>query len=40
MDVDEGGRTVLEASRIISDLGMKVGTLESYKAYLTLLKGM
>jgi len=40
MDVDEGGRTVLEASRIISDIGMKVGTPESYKEYLTLLKGM
>jgi methylornithine synthase len=40
MDVDEGGRTVLEASRIISDLGMKVATPESYKEYLTLLKGI
>jgi methylornithine synthase len=39
MDVDEGGRTVTEASKIISELGMKVGTPESYKAYLTLLKG-
>lgn len=40
MDVDEGGRTVLEASRIISDLGMQVGTPESYKEYLSQLKGM
>ena len=40
MDVDEGGRTVLEASRIISDMGMEVGTPESYKEYLTLLKKM
>jgi methylornithine synthase len=40
MDVDEGGRTVLEASLIISDMGMQVGTPESYKSYLTLLKNM
>ena len=40
MDVDEGGRTVKEASRIIAQLGMQVGTTEAYKEYLSFLKGM
>jgi methylornithine synthase len=40
MDVDEGGRTVAEASKIIVDLGLEVGTTAAYKEYLTLLKGL
>ena len=40
MDVDEGGRTVAEASRIISDLGMEAGTAADYQAYLAELKAM
>jgi len=40
MDVDEGGRTVAEASKIILDMGMQVGTPESYKEYLVKLKAM
>lgn len=40
MDVEEGGRTVAEVSRIVSDMGMQVGTPETYKKYMTLLKGL
>jgi len=40
MDVDEGGRTVAEATKIIADLGMRVGTPEAYQEYMTLLKGL
>jgi methylornithine synthase len=40
MDVDEGGRTVAEASRIIADMGMEAGTAAQYKDYLAKLKAM
>jgi methylornithine synthase len=40
MDVDEGGRTVAEASRIIADMGMQTASAESYKSYLAVLKAM
>jgi len=38
MDVDEGGRTVAEASRIIESLGLAPGTVDEYKEYLDQLK--
>lgn len=38
MDVEEGGRTVAEASRIIEDLGLKPATAGEYKEYLDQLK--
>lgn len=40
MDVDEGGRTVAEASRIIIDMGMQPGTAAAYNEYLAVLKAM
>lgn len=40
MDVDEGGRTVAEASRIITDMGMQPGTPDQYQEYLAKLKAM
>lgn len=40
MDVDEGGRTVAEAGKIILDMGMQVGTAAAYKSYLTFLKSL
>ena len=40
MDVEEGGRTVAEASRIIAEMGMRAATAQSYQEYLTRLKGM
>jgi methylornithine synthase len=40
MDVDEGGRTVAEASRIINDMGMQPGTAAQYEEYLAKLKAM
>ena len=30
MDVDEGGRTVEEATKIIRDMGLETGSLEEY----------
>ena len=40
MDVDEGGRTVSEASRIIESLGMQVATAQEYQDYLIQLKAL
>jgi methylornithine synthase len=38
MDVDDGGRTVEEASQILKSMGLQPATAAEYKEYLSLIK--